>query len=733
MATRQTYIVRSILSLLLLCLFAAASVSRAQQKQPPAPSEQSNEEEVLRISTELVQTDVVVVDKQGRFVEGLKPEQFELKVDGKAQPISFFESVTAWSAGEERQLSAARGNTSSSQPPPAAASASLKRGRTIIFFVDELHLSADSMSRVRRTLLRFIDKEMGSDDLVAISSPTGNLGFLRQFTNNKKVLRAAVARLAYQPYSVGDSQVPTMNEVQARSIDRGDANVLDLFVEQKMRENMMMPRALAESSVKQRASQLLKQSSLVTINMLGSLDNLMLTAQRLPGRKIAFFLSDGFFLDNNDSDSQNRLRRLTTTATRAGVVIYTLDGSGLVAAPDATEAEAFDPKGKLARITATAQISPFQDSLYTLAENTGGRVFVNSNNLGTGLTNALEEISRYYLLAWRPNAESNRAGKFRRLEVSVTGRSDLKVRARKGFLTEEAQPSAKEASSKATATAPAPVKTVDDELRAALNDLLPRKALPTSLSVNYLDLPEKVVLLTVAMKIPGDALTYEQAADKYNATVDVLGAVFDEKGQPLSSFKDALKVSADSTDPAHLRSQKVVYTNQVSIKPGLYQVRIATRDAQGKRTGSATEWIEVPDLSKGDLNTSSLFISELKAGQTQTDEEALKLPNMSVDRRFASTSKLLFLTYIYNAAHNTTGANAPDVAIQIQVLSDLKPILKTPLLKVSTEGLTDLSRIPYSAAIPLTNMPAGRYLLHITVTDNTAKTTASQQVNFDIE
>lgn len=741
MATRQNFIIRPTFSLLLLlcCLCALPASLRAQQGQTPAPAapaavQSPDDEEVLRISTELVQTDVVVVDKQGRFVEGLKPEQFELKVDGKAQPITFFESVTAWTAGEEAQLAAARGVAPAAQLKEAAT-APVKRGRTIIFFVDDLHLSADSMSRVRKTMLRFIDKEMGRDDQVAISTPTGNLGFLQQFTNNKNVLRAAVARLSHQTYSVGDTQMPPMSEYQARAVDNGDAGVIDFFVEQKLRENPMLTRPLAEPMVKQRASQILKKSALVTISMLGSLDSLMRTAQRLPGRKIAFFLSDGFFLDNNDSDSQNRLRRVTTTAARAGVVVYTIDGSGLVAASDMTEAEVFDPKGKHARATsATSQISPFQDSLYTLAETTGGRVYVNSNNLAAGLTAAMDEISRYYLLSWRPDPETNRGGKFRRLEINVVGRSDVKVRARRGFLTEGAQPPAKVAANKASAaTAPAAVKTADDELREALNDLLPRKGVPTSLSVNYLDLPEKVSLLTVGMKIPGEALTYEPAADKFNAAVDVLGAVFDEKGQPLSSFKDALKVTAGSTDPVDLRNQKVIYTTQVPIKPGLYQVRIATRDAQGKRTGSAMEWIEIPDLAKSNLNMSSLFISELKAGQTQTDEEALKLQNMSIDRRFASTSKLLFLTYIYNAARNTTGDNAPDVMIQIQVLSDLKPILKTSLLKVSTEGLTDLARIPYSAAIPLTGMPVGRHLLQITITDRIAKTSATQQVNFDIQ
>jgi VWFA-related protein len=728
MITHKMYLTRLMLGL--LCLFAVIASTPAQQKQEPGPPEQEDED-VLRISTELVQTDVVVVDKQGHFVDDLKPEQFELKVDGKPQPITSFERVTAWTPREMEQLTVTRGAPLPSTPRDSPAP-TVHRGRTIIFFVDDMHMSAESILRVRKVILRFIDKEMGGDDMLAIASPTKSIGFLQQFTNNKMVLRAAVERLSYQPFVVGDTQRPAMTEFQAQAVDRGEPDVLDNFVEQILREQPRTPRDLAESMVRQRASQILRQSSFVTINMLGALDSLMRTAVRLPGRKLAFFLSDGFFLDARNSDSQNRFRHVTTTAARAGVVIYTLDARGLVTGgPDPTQEELFDPHGRYARVTATAEISHSQDALTTLAEETGGRVYVNSNSLGTGLTNALEEISRYYLLAWRPDPETNRGGKFRRLEVSVVGRPELKVRTRRGYLNEEAKPAAKEGSSKAVV--PAPVKTADDDLRAAVNDLLPRKGVPTFLSVNYLEMPEKVAMLTVAMKIPGDALTYEQVADKFNATVGIFGGVFDDKGQPVSSFKDELKVTADSTDPASLQKQKIIYTSQATVKPGLYQVRIATRDAQSKRTGSATEWIEVPDLTKGSLTMSGLFISELRAGQNQTDEEALKLTNLSVDRRFVKTSKLLFLAYIYNVSRGGTGTDAPDVAIRIQVLSGIKPVLRTQMLKVSTEGLTDLARIPYSAAIPLTAMPPGHYVLQMTVADRLAKTTASRNVNFEIE
>jgi hypothetical protein len=275
--------------------------------------------------------------------------------------------------------------------------------------------------------------------------------------------------------------------------------------------------------------------------------------------------------------------------------------------------------------------------------------------------------------------------------VRVVGRPELKVRARRGFLTEadntaaNDKPAAKDKNSKAT---PAAIKTVDDELRDAMNEILPRKGVPTFLSVNYVDLPEKVSMLTVAVKIPGDALGYDPAADKFSATVDVLGGVFDERGQAISSFKDALKVSAPSTEPASLRNNRVIYTAQVPVKPGLYQVRIAARDAKSKRMGGATEWIEVPDLAKGNLTMGGLFISELKAEQGETQAaaaDAFKLGNLSVDRRLSKSSKLLFLTYIYNASPGTNaGQPAPDLVTQIRVFSSVKPVLTTVLRKVST-------------------------------------------------
>jgi len=195
-----------------LGLLFASSVPNLAQQQPPQT------EDVLRINTELVQTGVTVLDGRGNFVNGLKREQFELIVDGKPQPISFFEQIEAGS-DRERQVA-----TRETKDPDRTSSASESYGRTIIFFIDDLHLSLDSLSRTKKMLARFIDNEMGETDRVALASPSGDIGFLQQFTDNKTVLRAAAARLTQKPYNVRDMSRETtpMSEYMALTIERKD-------------------------------------------------------------------------------------------------------------------------------------------------------------------------------------------------------------------------------------------------------------------------------------------------------------------------------------------------------------------------------------------------------------------------------------------------------------------------------------------------------------------------------
>src|SRR5947207_3117897 len=188
-------------------------------------------DDVVRVNTELIQTDVMVFDKQGAFVDGLKRDQFVLKVDGKPRDILFFDRIIAGSHNEESQLAAARGVTSSARnggPVP------LDRGRTVMFFLDDLHLSAPSINYVREMLKRFVEREMGQNDEAAIATASGQLGFLQQISSNKAVITAATERLRYHQSMSSLAGDPPMTEYQALLIQQHDSDVLGFFVDALM-------------------------------------------------------------------------------------------------------------------------------------------------------------------------------------------------------------------------------------------------------------------------------------------------------------------------------------------------------------------------------------------------------------------------------------------------------------------------------------------------------------------
>src|SRR5215213_622086 len=181
----------------LVFIFVLLSAAHAAFGQQQAPSPQTDE--VVRINTELVQTSVTVFDKQGRFIDGLKKDDFELRVDGRLVSISFFENIVS---GSQRDRNVRK--LGEATPVKGSTSELSFRQRTIVFFMDDRHLSLDGVGRTRKMLSEFVDKEMGQNDLVAIASTSGQIGFLQQFTDNKDVLRAAIARLNHVPYVVTD-------------------------------------------------------------------------------------------------------------------------------------------------------------------------------------------------------------------------------------------------------------------------------------------------------------------------------------------------------------------------------------------------------------------------------------------------------------------------------------------------------------------------------------------------
>lgn len=722
------------LSLLLVSLIILSNIARAQEQ----PQQQSDD--VLRVNTELVQTEVLVLDAQERFVDGIGREQFELRVDGKPVPVSFFERVSAGSVKEE-QLASARAGAAAAAERESPVRVS-NRGRTIIFFIDDFHLSAESLQRARKSMLYFIDKQMGVGDQVMIASATGQIGFLQQFSDNKAVLRAALERLVHKPYVVRDVEGMGMTEYQALRIEQGDADALYYYVNRMEQETRFQvggggkggpSKEQIAKIIKERAKFMLKQSANVTASTLKSLENLVQATTPLAGRKVLFFLSDGFYLNDRNSDARGRLENISDAALRAGAVIYSLDTRGLLLPEADASSGRVDPIGQLARANA-GEVAASQDPLTALASDTGGRARLNTYSLIPAVERALKDNSNYYLLAWKPADEEQKGGKFRKVEVSIKGRPELTVRLPRGYLAPDVKAAATTSTARNEKTASSSGKTevlkpADADFREALTAFAPKRAIPTLLSTSYLDTPNNGTLLTASVQVAQSALSYG-ADGKQPAAVDVAGVVLNDQGKPAASFKTRLNVNPRSTDTAALDAASVIYNYKSPLKPGLYQVRVAARDDRSGRVGSNMQWIEIPDLTSKRLTLSSLLIGGQLIGSAEKKEADAQV-QFSVDRRFQRSSHLGFWIFIYNAGRDAQGQ--PDVTAQVQIFRDSQSIVTTPPRKLSMAGITDLARIPYGGDFALSGLAPGRYVLQITITDRVANASASQRTSFTVE
>ena len=577
-------------------LFLAVTSARGQS--PPNPPQQPQADDVIRVNTELVQTDAMVFDKKGRFVSGLNAEQFVLKVDNKPRSIAFFESVASASLRETTKAEADRTasvtNPASPSPPAPAAN-----GRTVIYFIDDLHLAPTSLVNTRKALLDFIDHGMDERDQVAITSASGQIGFLQQFTDDKVALRSAVARLNYRTNTKIDTDNPPMSEYIALKIREGDEQTITYYIQQILIQNCaqafgctVSPQS-AKQLVMQRAQQIVTMASPDTDNTLRLLEGLMRSASQLPGRKLVFFISDGFYLNDFKTGSRDKIKRITDAAGRAGVVIYTLDARGLISESlDVTNNRPIDSKGMTATVT-SRESSASQDGLNALAADTGGRAFRNTNApMAKWINRMLDETANYYLLAWTPDSEEQKRGKFKNISVSIVGRPDLTVRLRQSYFKTAPLPllTLKKKAEKD------PTKAREDDMRLIVDAPVSQRQLPTELTLNLAQMPGVGTRLNASIQISRESLTFDLNDGKQSADLDLAGIFYNDKGKPINSFVGRLKVFP-VPENASPKNRPVVYSFHEWLPAGLFQVRVGVRDLKSGRIGSAMQWIQIPNLS----------------------------------------------------------------------------------------------------------------------------------------
>jgi len=257
-----------------------------------------------------------------------------------------------------------------------------------------------------------------------------------------------------------------------------------------------------------------------------------------------------------------------------------------------------------------------------------------------------------------------------------------------------------------------------------------------------------------------NSLATEKQGETPVGTVDLAGLVLNDQGKSVSTFSKRITVKATAKGEVIQLPDHFFYNHFSLVKPGIYQVRVAAIDVKQGTRGTAHQWIAIPDLTSKDLSMSSLIIGEKKVGADVEPVEpnskepqapaAIRQVVINVDHRFARSSYLRFLTFIYNATTrassaqpavqpggtniNTSATNVafPDLAVQVQIFRDNEPVITTPLHKINTEGV-DAQRVPYAADVRLDDLQPGAYILQVTVIDRVAKSSASQKISFQVD
>jgi VWFA-related protein len=680
----------------------------------------------------LVQTDVMVFDKSGHFVDGIPRDQFELTLDGKPQTISFFDSLRTGTAREANR------RTDATTPATAAGRPrAIDNGRVVFFFLDDVHMSQESIARSRQALAEFVDQRLTQSDLAAVVSTSGQIGFLQQVTDNETVLHEAIARLNYKRNPETYAGRTPITEYQANQAgEHHDSDLFNYLVSSTMNEMQLVPpkggdarglAQLAANNVANRVRQINAQSKAVTDNTLGVLMSLMRSSAGLPGRKLLCFITDGFITDARDR-AFAVLKKVTALAAEVGVVVYPMDVRGRVVAPEVDASRNDFPDGFASGTTArhpNQERIATQEPLRLMADDTGGRAILNPGSILDGLQQAVSETAAYYLLAWRPETEDARNGRAR-LKVTVKDHPELRVRLRKAYYVPPAPIAAATGRDAAAAKAPAEPQP-EVELLSALGATYPTHTLPLALSAGYMNTVAEGAVLKLSMQMERWAFAGAPGDEPKTSKVDVLGAAIDDRGV-IVNFKQVVTVSPDPANPQS--TVPVVWNQQLHVPPGLYQIRVAVRDQTTGRTGSAQQWVAVPDPAEKKLQLGSLFLAERKVNAGE--QLAVPRPLMvDIDHRFGRDSVLRYQTYVYNTAAGP--GDASTVEIQARVLHDGVPVFTAIPALVPLNRSKDFTGLPYWAELQLSSLGPGRYLLEVTATDHLTKLSSTQRVRLVVE
>jgi VWFA-related protein len=600
-----------LVSCLLLVHADGQQPQSSKSKPPDAPRDE--EQDVVRITTNLVQVDAVVT-KDGQQVTDLTAEDFELFEDGRPQTITNFSYVSNVSSVPSHLTVASSVPRDKTTPPvlPAAARPHDVR-RTIALVIDDLGMSFESMNQMRRQARKFVDEKLEPNDLVAIIRTGGEVGALQQFTTDKRVLYSAIEHLHWHPCSRAGLYVFAPVGSITPSGDSpcgGSRNIRDTlrslkFIVQGMRE---LPG---------RKSLVLFSDQLPIETQEPATTNSQVESQ-----------NNTSAVDTGDADSDNvntsylaQLQKVAEIAIRASVVIYSVDTRGLpytgITAADRLTGNARSITNQINTTMSSRSMAMFagREGSDLIARQTGGFLVRNSNDFG--LDRIADDQKGYYLLGYRPSGETfNR--QFHHIKLKVKGRG-LSVRTREGFygISDEGNREL----------------TPGDHLKNALMSPFGVNDIGLRLTTMFTNFAEGGSLLRSLVHITAQDLTFvDEPGGGHKATFDLGIVLFGDNGRVRDSQSRLVTLILHGREYEGALQNGIVYTLDTPLKlSGEFQFRIALRDQNSSRIGSAGQFIQIPNLQNGRLALSGVVLlkDSTIAEQRQSETGPSSVPSAS--------------------------------------------------------------------------------------------------------
>ncbi|MBK7802094.1 MAG: VWA domain-containing protein [Chloracidobacterium sp.] len=713
--------------LLLATFIFGSSVGVFSQGAGPTPSPTPPADgDVVKISTALIQLDVTVIDGRGKVVSDLRPNEVEIFENGEKQKITNFSFVSSIRSTVQKPIMIDK----NAVPIPQAVLRPEQIRRTFALVVDDLSLSFESAYQTRRALKKFVDEQMLDGDLVAIIRTGAGVGALQQFTSDKRILYAAIERVKWNP--VGNGGISAFAPIEPTFAEMTSAAAGDEPDSEEAGNAANTQRAFDDF-----------QSSVFATGTLGALKYIVQGMSELPGRKSVILFSDGFKIFEQDEHGFTQggrvaefLQELVDVANRSSVVFYTIDARGLqytgfTAADQITDTSAESMNAKMA--ARRELLSDTQAGLAYLAEETGGIAIKNNNDLSGGVSRVLDDQS-YYLIAYEPDTDTFDATKrkYNKIEVKVL-RNGLTARYRSGFFN---------VADKVVSNTPVS-QTPLVQLQSALTSPFAVNGISLRLNALFGFDAKAGPYVRSLLHIDGKDLKFTDEKDgTKKAIFDVWAASFGDNGQPVDQIGKSYTLIVKPETYKKMIGEGFVYHFTFPVKkPRAYQYRVAIRDTQGEKIGSASQFIEVPNLKKNRVTLSSLVLESLTVAEWQK----LADPNGGIVQADAMTDTAIrrvklntVLRYgyeIYNA--RLDGSKHPNIQIKIRVFRDGKLVLDGQQLALDLQGQTEMERLKASGALSLGGkMLPGDYILQVIVTDNLApqnRRLATQYIQFEVE